>query len=142
MVFHWSLSDTKSPQVSRTHLRILAILSNAVIWIASTRPPTYKSSRPFIIIIIIIIIIIASFKFFTPVLASSLSLDSLKQLVPSALFDFSAYSSRSQQYCRLDDFDLPIDFHFLQYLFHVPGDCCKRANYKWYFVNPHVSQLL
>ena len=47
MIFHWSLSDSKSPQVSRTRLSILAILSNAVIWIVSTRPPTSKSSRPF-----------------------------------------------------------------------------------------------
>ena len=47
MVFHWSLSDSKSPQVSRIHLRILAVLSNAVIWIVSTHPPTSKSSRPF-----------------------------------------------------------------------------------------------
>ena len=34
-------------QVPRTRLRILAVLSNAVIWIVSTRPPTSKSSRPF-----------------------------------------------------------------------------------------------
>ena len=47
MVFHRSLSDSKSPQVSRTRLRILAVLSNAVVWIVSTRPPTSKSSRPF-----------------------------------------------------------------------------------------------
>ena len=47
MVFHWSLSDSKSPQVSRTRLSILAVFSNAVIWIDSTRPPTSKSSRPF-----------------------------------------------------------------------------------------------
>ena len=47
MVFHWSLSDSKSPQVSRTRFRILAVLSNAVVWIVSTRPPTSKSSRPF-----------------------------------------------------------------------------------------------
>ena len=47
MVFHWSLSDSKSPQVSRTRLRILAVLSNAVVWIVSTYPPTSKSSRPF-----------------------------------------------------------------------------------------------
>ena len=47
MVFHWSLSDSKSPQVSRTRLRILAVLSNAVVWIVSTRPPTSRSSRPF-----------------------------------------------------------------------------------------------
>ena len=47
MVFHWSLSDSKSPQVSRTRLSILAVLSNAVIWIVSTRLLTSKSSRPF-----------------------------------------------------------------------------------------------
>ena len=47
MVFHWSLSDSKSPQVSWSHLSILAVLSNAVVWIVSTRPPISKSSRPF-----------------------------------------------------------------------------------------------
>ena len=47
MVFHWSLSDSKSPQASRTRLWILAALSNAVVWIVSPRPPTSKSSRPF-----------------------------------------------------------------------------------------------
>ena len=46
MVFHWSLSDSKSPQASRTLLSILSILSNAVIWIVSTCPPPSKSSRP------------------------------------------------------------------------------------------------
>ena len=44
MVFHWSLSDNKSPQVSRTLLNILTDLNNAVVWVV------------FIIIIIIIII--------------------------------------------------------------------------------------
>ena len=47
MVFHWSLSDSKSPQVSRTLLSILAVLSNAVVWIVSIRPPTSMSSKPF-----------------------------------------------------------------------------------------------
>ena len=47
MVFHWSLSDSKSPQVSRIRLSILAVLSNSVVWIISTRPPTSQSSRPF-----------------------------------------------------------------------------------------------
>ena len=47
MVFHWSLSDSKSPQVSRTRLSIQAALSNAVLWVVSTRPLTSKSSRPF-----------------------------------------------------------------------------------------------
>ena len=31
MVFNWSLSDSKSPQVSRTHLRILAIIIIIII---------------------------------------------------------------------------------------------------------------
>ena len=47
MVFHWSLSDSKSPQISRTLLSILAVLNNAVVWMVSTRPPTSKSSSPF-----------------------------------------------------------------------------------------------
>ena len=47
MVFHWRLSDSKSPQVSRTRISILAVLSNAVVWIVSTRPLTSMSSKPF-----------------------------------------------------------------------------------------------
>ena len=45
--YNWSLSDSKSPQVFRTLLRILAVLGNAVVWIVSTRPPISKSTRPF-----------------------------------------------------------------------------------------------
>ena len=48
MVFHRRLSDSKSPQVSRTLLSILAVFNNAVVWMVSTRSPTSKSSRPFI----------------------------------------------------------------------------------------------
>ena len=47
MVFHRSLSSCKSPQVFRTLLSILAVLNNAVVWMVSTRPPTFKSSSPF-----------------------------------------------------------------------------------------------
>ena len=47
MVFNWSLSDSKFPQVSRTLLSILAVLNNAVVWMVSTRPPTSNSSSPF-----------------------------------------------------------------------------------------------
>ena len=47
MVFHWSLRDSKSPQVSRTLLGILAVLNNAVFWMVSTRPPASKSSSLF-----------------------------------------------------------------------------------------------
>ena len=46
MVFHWSLSDSKSLQVSRTLLSILAVFNNVVVWKVSTRPPASKSSRP------------------------------------------------------------------------------------------------
>ena len=46
---------SSSPQVSRTRLSILAVLSNAVIWIVSTRPPTSKSSKPFFFFFLIII---------------------------------------------------------------------------------------
>ena len=45
--FYWCLNDSKFPQVSRNRLRILAVFSNAFIWIVSTHPPTSKSSRPF-----------------------------------------------------------------------------------------------
>ena len=47
MVFHWRLSDSKSPQVSRTLLSILVVFNNTVVWMVSTRPLTSKSSRPF-----------------------------------------------------------------------------------------------
>ena len=47
MVIHWSLSDSKPPQVSGTLPSILAVFINAVVWIVSTRSPTSKYSRPF-----------------------------------------------------------------------------------------------
>ena len=46
MVFHWSLSDSKSPQVSKTLLSILVDLNNAVDWMVSIRPLISKSSSP------------------------------------------------------------------------------------------------
>ena len=46
-MFQWSLSDNKSPQVSRTHLSILAVSNNAVVWMVSTLSPTSKSSMLF-----------------------------------------------------------------------------------------------
>ena len=35
MVFHWGLSHSKSLLVSRTFLRILADLNNAIVWMYS-----------------------------------------------------------------------------------------------------------
>ena len=46
MIFHWSLSDSKSLQVSRILLGILTDLSNARVWIVSTCPLISMSSRP------------------------------------------------------------------------------------------------
>ena len=39
MVFHWSLSDSKSPR----HFSILTILNNVVVWMVSTHPLISKS---------------------------------------------------------------------------------------------------
>ena len=44
MVFRGSLSDSKSPQVSRTFLSILADLNNIVVWMVSSCPLISKSS--------------------------------------------------------------------------------------------------
>ena len=47
MVFHWSVSDSKSLHVSRTLLSIVAVLENAVVPMVSSGPPTSNSSNPF-----------------------------------------------------------------------------------------------
>ena len=47
MVFHWTLSDCKTPQVSKTLLSILAVLNNVVGRMVITRPLISKSSCPF-----------------------------------------------------------------------------------------------
>ena len=55
----WGLSDSKSFQVFRTLLSILADLRKAVVWIISTRPLISKSSSsctsPFVTSVLIII---------------------------------------------------------------------------------------
>ena len=43
MVSHWSLSDHKSPQVSRTLPSILSNHNKAVVWMVSSRPIISKS---------------------------------------------------------------------------------------------------
>ena len=47
--FHWSLSENKSPQISRTLLSILTDRNNAVVCIVSAFPIIFKSFSPFII---------------------------------------------------------------------------------------------
>ena len=46
MVFHRSLSDSKSAQVSITLLSILADLNTAVVWMVSARPLISDTSSP------------------------------------------------------------------------------------------------
>ena len=46
IVFHWSVSDSKSPQISRTLLSILADLYNVLVWMVSIRPLISNSSSP------------------------------------------------------------------------------------------------
>ena len=46
MAFHWSLSDGKSSQLSRTLLSILANFNNVVVWLVSIRPPISNSFSP------------------------------------------------------------------------------------------------
>ena len=41
------MSDSKSPQVSRTLLSILTDFNNAEFWMISTRPLIFKSTSPF-----------------------------------------------------------------------------------------------
>ena len=48
MVFHWSLSDSKSPQIFWTLLSLVADQFYAVVWMAFTRPVISPSSSPFI----------------------------------------------------------------------------------------------
>ena len=48
IVFYWSFSDSKSPQISRTLPGILVDLNNAVVWMDSIRLLFSKSSSPFI----------------------------------------------------------------------------------------------
>ena len=70
MVFYWSLSDSKSPQVSRTFLSIFVNLNNAVVWMVSTCPLISNSSSPFtnplviVLSALITIGIIITFMFF------------------------------------------------------------------------------
>ena len=44
--FHYSQSDSKSPQVSTTPFSILADLNNAVVWMVSSRSLISKSPSP------------------------------------------------------------------------------------------------
>ena len=48
MIFYWSMSERKSPQVSMNLLKILSDFNKAVVWVVSTRHLISKSSNPVI----------------------------------------------------------------------------------------------
>ena len=149
MVFHWRLSDSKSPQVSRTLLSILVVYNNVVVWMVSTRPPTSKSSRHFNNPLVtmpkapITIGIIVTFMFhrffnslarlmyyyyyyyFTPFKSWSLR-DSKSPLISSE------YSNRSQQCSSLDSLNSCSEFQLFQFLFQTFWDRSNHATYYWY----------
>ena len=63
------------------------------------------------------------------------------QQVSSALRDFSQYSSRSQLFCHLVDYNSSLDFQFPQFLSQVFRNCSECSNYDWYYCLIHVPQL-
>ena len=91
MVFHLSLSDSKSPPISRILISILAGLNSAIFWMFATRVLISNSARLFnnplvtlpttsitlgitiTMIVIIIIIIIISLSDFTSIFVQRIS---------------------------------------------------------------------
>ena len=78
MVFHSSLSDSKSPQVSMTLLGILAVLSNSVVWMIS------------ILLLLLLLLLFTPWEFFPSVLADGFSLEFEWQQVSSSLLSILA----------------------------------------------------
>ena len=84
MVFHWSLSDSKSPHVYRIFLNILANLKYAVVRIASIHRLIFKSSSPrtsplvtvpSVLLLLQLLLLLIPLEFFTSVLADGFSLE-------------------------------------------------------------------
>ena len=111
MVFHWSLSDSKSPQVSRNLLSILAVLNNAVIWMVSTRPLTSKSSSPFnspLVTIPITIGIIVTFMFHSFFLIPLLGRGTYPSFHILSVLFCDQPGQQSLQFCKFSFFSLLI----------------------------------
>ena len=84
---------------------------------------------------------IIPFKFFTPVLADSFSLEFKWQQIFSCLQDNSQYSGRSQQCCSLNGFHSFSYFQVLQSLYQSLVDCSKSTNYNWSHRHIPVSRF-
>ena len=97
-------------QVSRSLLSILAVLNNAVVWMVSTRPPTFKSSilfnNPLVTVpktpITIGIIVTFTFHNFK---------NSLAKLRHLSFFSYSFYGQPGQQSRQFCKFSFFIDYY-------------------------------
>ena len=94
MVFNGSLSDSKSPQVSRTLLSILVDFNNAALWMISTSALISNFSSLFTKTVLSLLFTLL--VFFTSVLVDGFSREFEWQQVSSSLKDSSQYSGRSQ----------------------------------------------
>ena len=109
MVFHWSLSDNKSPQVSRTLLSILAVLNNVVFWMVSNRPP----NAPITIGIIITCMFYSFLLFFFNSLASSRYLSFF-----SHSFSFILWSAGIAKSTILHFLFFVVDYYYVCYYYY------------------------
>ena len=133
MVFQWNLSNSESPQVSRTLLSILAVLNNAVVSMISTRPPTSKSSslfnNPLVTVpkVPITIDIIATFMFhsFFNSLANSRYLSFF-----SNSFSFILWSARTAKFTILQILFL-FSFFFFFFLWLIIIRSGLLAEIRW-----------
>ena len=154
MVFYWSLSNSKSPQVSRTLLSILADLNNDVVWIVSTRLLISQPSSPFndpLVTVTSASITIGMTvnyyydftfgEFFKPAFDDCRLVEFEWHQVFSGLQDSSQNSDQFQQCCSLKGLDASSDPRLFQSPLQAFGDRSKCTSYNWHHCNLHVSQL-
>ena len=166
MVFHWSLSDSKFPQVSRTLLSILTNFNSVVVWMVSTRPLISKSSSPFnnpLVIVpraLIIIGINVTFIFhiFFNSLARSRYLSSFllsfnftlwlagtaKSTILQFLFVIASllkFPGLFSVFCPISDKGRPSRLQLRVWSFQFFGDCSECTTYNWYHCRFHVSKV-
>ena len=135
MVFHWSLNDSKSPQVSRTRLRILAVLSNAVIWIVSTRPKFSRSfNNPLVIVSKAPITIGTTVTFIFHSFSNSLA----RSWYLSLLFTFLQIYSVVRRDGKVDNFANSLFFSFF-FLLIIRSSLLARIRWSVCMLNSHRS---
>ena len=102
MIFHWSLSNNQSPQVSGTLLSILVDLNNVVVWMVSTCPFISKSSGP--ITKPLITVLSVHLEFVSPLLSCSIFFSVLWQ----GLGTYCSYRFPSVLLCGLPERQSPV----------------------------------